>query len=252
MTETLESRTLNIWDKNLDKLLRAWQAQIIANINAHRIEASKLKRRYYVMGGSATVLGAIVTAVGLTFSQNPEFAVSISQNVAMGCVAALTGLVTFLGDDGKSTKHHEAANKYQALHLLISNILAIPRDQRDDGVEVLNSVREQFDDITNASPMLSDDPSTLRWKFDGSYDNKAEIETKDEDDTYHDISSNTDENTVSIHIDLDAQPASAKTNMETQTRMQNELCGVTNRNNRYGVITQMQYQLQRMDSHNQD
>ena len=233
-----------LWfDENLDKLLRVWQQQIRINRNSHRSEARKLKKRFYIIGGGGTILGAIVTAVGLTFSQDPNIWVSIAQNIAIGIVTSLTGLVTFLGDDGNSSKHYEASNRYQALDFLISNILVIPKDQRDDAIEVLNSIRGQFDDISSSSPMLPANPTELQWTHQQP---SPRVPSPGETDSSSDKISIDDDTIHAIPIDLDAHPTSVTAMLTTQTRMQNELCGIANRNNRYGVLDQMQYQLERM------
>lgn len=251
MSENGHSSTQRLWVENFDKLLRAWQNQIRTNRNLHAIEARRLKKRFYMIGVGTTVFGAIVTAVGLAFSQNPNMWVSIPQNVATGFVTALTGVMTFLGDDGNSSKHYEAANRYQALDLLLSNILVIPKNQREDPIEVLNSIREQFDDITSSSPMLPDTSLTddLQWKY-----KKSSVVISSDHESHNDETRTSSESgdSITINVDLDSHPTSARANLMTNAKMQNELCGITNKNARYGVIAQMQYQLERMSDHIQN
>lgn len=153
--ENNHSSSHQIWKPGrLERLLRAWKEVIRNNTTAHRKASVKLKKRFYIMGGTAAALGALITAINLAFAQDPIEWLMITTNIATGGVAALTALVTILGDDGSSVKHHEAANRYQALEMLIMNIMGTPSQYREDPASILNGIRQQFDDISSSTPML--------------------------------------------------------------------------------------------------
>ncbi len=238
------------WSHNLDKLLRAWQRQTRRNESLHRIQANRYSKKFYHLGGVAIVLGSI-TASGefATFTEcDDESAwcsikewVRFSLAILTVGTTALASLQTFLGYEGKSKDHLEAANKYHALNNVIANTLAFSPDDRGDSVEILNSIRNQFEDIVNASPNLpsKEIETELNWVYDHTSTN-TQIELTEQ---------NTEDENIIIDIDLDSQGAHHQTQMKMKERMNREMCGIQNNSNTYGVINQLRYQLDRMEQH---
>jgi hypothetical protein len=174
----------------------------------------------------ATVLGTIVTAVGIAFSQDPIRWVAIVQDIFTGIVTALTGLITFVSYQKMSEKHHETANRYQALDRLISTILALPPDNRDDPTEVLANVRIQFDDIVSSSPI----PTSIT-KLSENLEYKVKYDHKEEENK---------EVTIPINI----EEYDIGEGMGLKRRLETERKGVINGD----ISTQMLlYQIQRME-----
>ena len=218
------------WEnKSFCILLKRWQKQIKFYTLAHKREALSLRKKHYILGGLATVLGTVVTAVGIAFSQDPIQWVAIVQDIFTGIVTGLAGLVTFLSYQKRSEKHHETANRYQALDRLISTILALPPTNRDDPTEVLATVRTQFDDIVSSSPI----PTSIT-KLSETLEYKVQTDHEDEEKTNED---------VAIPIGIEEYDIGG--NMRLTQRLETERKGVINGD----ISTQMLlYQIERMNN----
>jgi hypothetical protein len=213
--------------QELIKLLQAWKRQIQINYKAHKNLSLYYKRRFYIMGGSATALGTILTATSLAIGDRRTEWMQIALDVCLGVVSALSGLVITLGDDGRSVNHHEAYNRYKALELLITNVLAIPPSARGDIVTIVDSIRQQFDDIVASSPLLNTDnadlPTVVNEVNDGI-------------------------NPEEVHIDVENLPQQEGETFSDRIRivgqMESDRCHIANKNQRcYNLF---QYQLDRL------
>ncbi len=248
----IDSRADSRWSVNLDKLLRAWQRQTQQNEKLHRKQSTIFSRKFYWIGGTAIVVGSVTSSgefasftecsdgAWCDFKMWFRFILALATVV----VTILAGLQTFLGYEGESKNHKEAANKYHALRNVIANILAFPPTQRGDPTEILNSIRNQFEDIINSSPNLpiEDVKEELDWTY-GKTPPNTEIEFTENGEN--------DENdeSVKIDIDLDLGGTPFNTDMKMKEHLGKERCGLANNSNTYGVINQLRYQLERMENH---
>jgi len=219
---SLAGETTPKWPREAIRLLHAWKRQVGINILNHHKEALYYKRRFYIMGGIATVLGTILTGIGIAFAKDPIRWLTITTDICVAIITALTGLITLLGDGERSNKHHEASNRYRALELLISNILAIPASVRGNPKDILTNLCQQYDDIVSSSPILSRIEPLNQPLTRG--DNREDIETGNQPIPPLDMDG----------ISWGSNDFSDRIRMQGQ--IENDRCAIANRNMRYNIF----------------
>lgn len=221
-----------VWSENYERLLRAWQAQVLHTSRKHRIEAHRFKRRYTILGILSGSLSAFVSVVGVATFRSCDSSskmceanqwVRLGDTLISGVVAVLVFCVTFLNYDSLSQKHHETSKKYQALCSTIQTYLTIP-SQRGNPIEVLNSVREQYRDIGIQAPLL---PTVLHDELD------------------YRVGQNSSDENVAIDVDLDNETVDTDSRLKVQREFHRNL----NREDESGLLAQLRYQLERFDTH---
>lgn len=221
----------DVWSANVERLLRAWNDNIYIKENSHRKLAIIYNKRFYQVGLSAIILGTLVTGFGLSTFRENNLWLSLASEIGTGVVTCIVGVQTFMGYQSSSQKHHEAANRYQALKNIIQNTMALRAEDRGSAPDVINSIRQQYDDIGLASPLIPEDEKILDFNV------KKGRERKESSDG---------EDVIVIDIDLDGQSPSHGQQMKMAEQMQREMCGA---GSSQGVMDQLRYQFERFQEH---
>lgn len=157
------------WTPEIEKLLRRWRKQVNVRSAEHKEAEKKYSRRYYLLGGPATVLSTVVASGILTTFKNCNICVAECNPAATSACAsdeyvritmgilgvislALTALALFFNYGEASNENKSAANDYEKLVRKIDSILETPVSARGDPIAALQEIRSIFDDISKNSP----------------------------------------------------------------------------------------------------
>lgn len=154
MTEELE------WTPNMEKLLRTWGRQVQKSARSHAQLARTYKTRNILLGGPAVVLGGL--ASGASFSMLRQCteeetyctATRLGVSILMVTSTAFMSLKSFMNYDVRAKEHSQAADRFDALARTINNTLAYDRARRGNPVDIMTSIRNQYELIVGNAPSL--------------------------------------------------------------------------------------------------
>jgi len=141
--------------KTIDELLEYWRVRIMTVMDAHLLATDSLSWRNFWLGGTATILAAIVSSSIFATLQD---SVATGIRVVVGCVsllsACLIGLKTYLKYGERVEAHRRASHKYGALVHWITELQATPPPEPELR-ESLDKIRLTLDQINMEAPNLS-------------------------------------------------------------------------------------------------
>ena len=141
--------------KTIDELLEYWRVRIIMLMDAHLHAVDSLTWRNFWLGGTATILAAIVSSSIFATLQD---SVATGIRVAVGSVsllsASLIGLKTYLKYGERVEAHRRVARRYGALVHWITELQAAPPPEPELR-ECVDKIRRAFDEIDLQSPNVS-------------------------------------------------------------------------------------------------
>jgi len=141
--------------KTIDELLEYWRVRIMTVMDAHLLATDSLSWRNFWLGGTATILAAIVSSSIFATLQD---SVATGIRVVVGCVsllsASLIGLKTYLKYGERVEAHRRASHKYGALVHWITELQATPPPEPELR-ESVDKIRLTLDQINMEAPNLS-------------------------------------------------------------------------------------------------
>jgi hypothetical protein len=141
--------------KTIDELLEYWRVRIMTVMDAHLLATDSLSWRNFWLGGTATILAAIVSSSIFATLQD---SVATGIRVVVGCVsllsASLIGLKTYLKYGERVEAHRRASHKYGALVHWITELQATPPPEPE--------LRERRQDPPHARPNKYGGPESLQ------------------------------------------------------------------------------------------
>ncbi len=141
--------------KTVDELLEYWRVRIIMLMDAHLHAVDSLTWRNFWLGGTATILAAIVSSSIFATLQD---SVATGIRVAVGSVsllsASLIGLKTYLKYGERVEAHRRVGRRYGALIHWITELQATPPPEPELR-ECVEKIRRTFDEIDMQSPNVS-------------------------------------------------------------------------------------------------
>ena len=149
----------NTWNESQENLLKA----ISERSNCMRWLHSQCQTHFEYMNFYLTIPNVIISTLNgsFTMSLNSLFPEPESQKYAttiIGLVSIFSAVLITMNQYVKSQQmmeaHRAAALAYGKLHRMISNELAMRRDQRSNGFEFLKVVRTEQDRLENMSPNI--------------------------------------------------------------------------------------------------
>jgi len=143
--------------QSTDELLRRWHRRLRVSQTAHYEAAKPLSRANYILGVPVALLSALVgTSVFATLEASPDTRVKIAIGAASLLAATLSGLQTFLRFDERAEKHRTVAARCGKLVRQIEQIIATSSSSSSEvSEEILTSLREAYDKITEDAPKTS-------------------------------------------------------------------------------------------------
>lgn len=164
----------------INKLLINWKEKIEKREKIHRKKAIRFRRAYYIIGIPATILSGLTTVGELSMinecSSNLIWS-CILQSILGTIITILVGIQTVVPMMTRFTENKTASDRYQALLRTIETILATKN--KGDPANILNNVRDVFDDIVKVSPISNDDDMILKYSiFDRETRQKSEHQLK--------------------------------------------------------------------------
>jgi hypothetical protein len=141
--------------KTIDDLLEYWRVRITMLMDAHLHAVHSLTWRNFWLGGTATILAAIVSSSIFATLQD---SVATGIRVAVGSVsllsASLIGLKTYLKYGERVEAHRRVGRRYGALVHWITELQATPPSEPQLR-ECVERIRRTFDEIDLQSPNVS-------------------------------------------------------------------------------------------------
>lgn len=139
----------------VNKLLIAWKKQIDENEKTHKNNALWFRKMYYMLGVPATILSGLSTAGALTILQDCStlFGICVLQSCISALVTILIGIQTYTQMMTRHMNNKLASDRYQALSRTLQTYLTTPNNPNDTS-NILNQVRQTYDDIVNTSPLI--------------------------------------------------------------------------------------------------
>lgn len=163
----------NLWSSDLEKLLRKWRNQIQKRKIEHMKLSEAFKRKHYLYGLPASVLGAMATTGAFATFRNcdpnePSCETEQWIRLFVGMItlsqSALSAFNLFMNYQSKTEKHLTAAENYETLFRAIDAILQTPATARGDPIGTLKEIQNQYDDISKIA-MLSVDMAETELKY---------------------------------------------------------------------------------------
>lgn len=154
-----------MWTNNIINVIGKWKETAKKNMIEHNDKAISYNRRFYKLGilsivtGLVVVFGELLTFENCTINtedflcKNQQWFKIIFAAFASSSTT-LMGLQTFLSYQKRSTEHQEAANSYDAMIMVIENILALPVRLRGSPSVFLQTIKEQYDKIVFRAPII--------------------------------------------------------------------------------------------------
>ena len=141
--------------ETVDELLEYWRVRILMVMDAHLAATDSLSWRNFWLGGTATILAAIVSSSIFATLQD---SVATEIRVAVGLVsllsASLIGLKTYLKYGERVEAHRRVGRRYGALVHWITELQAT-RPPEPELSECVDKIRRSFDEIDMQSPTVS-------------------------------------------------------------------------------------------------
>ncbi len=146
------------WNTRTEALLDDWLRRVTAASAAHYTLASRLRKRNLLIGVPSVVFSSVVgTSLFATLTTEE---VNRTLRIVIGLVifaaAALAALQTFFRFNERAEKHVVAADWYSAVRRDLSELIALPPDQRGYPKECLDRVRKEMGKIGQQAPEIGE------------------------------------------------------------------------------------------------
>lgn len=141
--------------KTIDDLLEYWRVRIVMLMDAHLHAVHSLTWRNFLLGGTATILAAIVSSsIFATLQDTVDTAIRVAVGSVSLVSASLIGLKTYLKYGERVEAHRRVARRYGALVHWITELQATPPPEPELR-ECVDKIRRTFDEIDMQSPNVS-------------------------------------------------------------------------------------------------
>lgn len=146
--------------KSTYELVHRWHVRTSAIEAAHFKRCAQLRQRHWVFGitliVTSSLLGAVANFKGDSHVLPPELIRELSIILSM-FVPVWSAVVTFLGYNERSSKHHDAAARFAALkrQLQIAQANCESSKLCDQVPIILEEVRKRWDELTLGAPELT-------------------------------------------------------------------------------------------------
>lgn len=149
--------------QEVNQLLTAWKKQIDRNAVKHKKQAVWAKLYEKIVGLIATVFSVFVSSSILYDLKECTDVICIIKAICSSIATLATGVSTVMQFGNKLQEHKDANARYLSLSKNIETIL-ITKNDESRTLDILNNIRAVYDDISNTSPVISDD-EVLRYKI---------------------------------------------------------------------------------------
>jgi hypothetical protein len=144
------------WDDASEATLEEWRKRAWAAQTAHYERATRLRRQHIWLGVPVVIFSTVVgTSLFATLSDET---LALPLRIVVGSVSVLAAVLaavqTFFGFAQRSERHVLAADWYAAIRRRIEQILALPRDARDDPRKTLDEVRKELNRVGSQFPPI--------------------------------------------------------------------------------------------------
>jgi hypothetical protein len=146
------------WTEELEGVLDDWRRRAWAAQTAHYRRATSLRRRHVWLGVPVVILTTMVgTSLFATLSKeevDPGLRVAVA-TVSVGA-AVLAAVQTFFAFAQRADRHVLAADWYAAIRRRIEQMLALPREARDDPRKTLDALRKELNTVGSQFPEIGE------------------------------------------------------------------------------------------------
>jgi hypothetical protein len=144
------------WDDASEAVLDEWRKRAWAAQTAHYERATRLRRQHIWLGMPVVIFSTVVgTSLFATLSDE---ALALPLRIVVGSISVLAAVLasvqTFFGFAQRGEKHVLAADWYAAIRRRIEQILALPRDAREDARKTLDDIRKELNRVGSQFPPI--------------------------------------------------------------------------------------------------
>jgi len=94
------------------------------------------------------------TGVFATLKSTGDYGFRLAVGIVSVLAAILAGIQTFLRFSQRALKHRSAATRYSAIRREIAEIMALPADARGGARQLLDSLRDRMDKLSDQAPEI--------------------------------------------------------------------------------------------------
>ena len=143
------------WTDDIEALLQEWRSRVYAAQAAYYQEAERLRHRNYQLGIPVVIVSSLVgTAVFADWGTEPGYKWWVGSVSILAAI--LAGVQTFLKFGENATLHGAAADWFAAIRRDIEQLLALPRESREDAKSGLDKIRQEMNKAGQKAPELSE------------------------------------------------------------------------------------------------
>ena len=149
-------QTASAWAADAEQLLQDWRNRAYAAQSAYYVMAERYRRWNYLLGIPVVILSGLVgTAIFADLQHSLSYGQWLMGSVSI-LAALLSSLQTFLRLSDSAAQHGAAAAWYSAIRRDTEELLALPRESRDDPKSCLDSIRHEMNKAGQKAPPLSE------------------------------------------------------------------------------------------------